>query len=60
MMLLLINIILHGFIFAFFMTAYLLLIMIKFSPRIWAFSDYPKTITDNVPPQTKNEKRKVS
>ena len=32
--------------------------MVKFSPRIWAFKDYPKSITDHAPPQTKAEKRK--
>jgi len=34
--------------------------MIKFSPRIWGFSDYPKEITKKVPPQTKSEKRNGS
>lgn len=52
------NIIFHGFIFAIILTIYLLFIMAKFSPRIWGFSDYPKVITDKVPPQTKSEKRK--
>ncbi|MFX0090624.1 MAG: nitroreductase [Candidatus Hodarchaeota archaeon] len=54
---LLVNIILHGFIYAFIVTAYLLFIMIKFGPRIWAYSDYPKAIKDAVPPQTKKEKK---
>ena len=27
------------------------------NPRIWAFSDYPKTITDHVPPQTDRERK---
>ena len=31
--------------------------MRAFSPRIWAFSDYSKEITDHVPPQTKKEKQ---
>jgi hypothetical protein len=39
------------------MTLYLLAVMRGLSPRIWAFSDYPKTITDNVPPQTDRERR---
>ncbi len=26
-------------------------------PRVWAFSDYPKEITDHVPPQTSRERR---
>ncbi len=40
------NIIVHSFIFAIILTAYLLFMMIKFNPRIWGFSDYPKFITD--------------
>lgn len=27
------------------------------SPRIWAYADYPKSITDRVPPQTSREKK---
>jgi len=54
---LLTNMILHGIIFAIVITLYLLFTMVKFSPRIWGFSDYPKTITDTVPPQTKAEKK---
>ena len=52
------NIILHGFIFAIILTAYLLFVMVKLGPRIWGFSDYPKEITKKVPPQTKSEKKK--
>ena len=55
---LLINIIFHGFVFAIILTAYLLFIMVKFSPRVWGFSDYPEAITDKVPPQTDEEKKK--
>ena len=51
------NIVIHGLVFALILTAYLLFIMMKFSPRVWAFSDYPKEITNQVPPQTKEEKR---
>ncbi len=54
---LLINILLHGSIFAIILTVYLLIIMITFNPRIWGFSDYPKSITNSVPPQTKKEKK---
>lgn len=54
------NIIFHGLIFAIILTAYLLFTMVKFSPRIWGFSDYPKVITEKVPPQTKSEKKKGS
>jgi hypothetical protein len=31
--------------------------MRSLNPRIWGFSDYPKEITDTVPPQTKREKQ---
>jgi hypothetical protein len=51
------NILLHGTIFAVLLTAYLLAVMMKLSPRIWGFSDYPKEITDAVPPQTKRERQ---
>ena len=39
------------------MTLYLLAVMRGLSPRVWAFSDYPKSITDHVPPQTPREQR---
>lgn len=54
------NIIFHGLLFAITFILYLLIIMVKFSPRIWGFSDYPKAITEKVPPQTKTEKKKGS
>jgi len=54
---LLYNVLIHGTIFAVIFTLYLLAIMMKLSPRIWAFSDYPKEITDAVPPQTKRERQ---
>ena len=50
----------HGTIFAIIFTLYLLAVMIGFSPRVWAMSDYPPEITDHVPPQTKDEKRKAT
>jgi hypothetical protein len=59
-LLILTNLVVHGFVFAFILTTYLLIIMVKVNPRVWAFSDYPKEITDNVPPQTKKEKRKAA
>jgi len=40
-MTLLTNIILHGLIFTGLLTGYLLFVMMKFSPRIWGFNDYP-------------------
>ena len=51
------HVLLHGTVFAVLMTLYLLAVMRGLSPRIWAFSDYPKTITDHVPPQTDRERR---
>jgi hypothetical protein len=36
---------------------FLFVIMKTLSPRIWAFSDYPKSITAGVPPQTRREKQ---
>ena len=51
------NIVVHGLVFAVILTAYLLVVMMKLSPRVWAFSDYPKEITNSVSPQTKEERR---
>ncbi|MHA2025260.1 MAG: hypothetical protein ACW98U_05095 [Candidatus Thorarchaeota archaeon] len=51
------NILVHGSIFAILLTVYLLAVMRGLSPRIWAFSDYPKEITDHVPPQTNRERK---
>ncbi len=53
-------IVVHGSIFAIVFTLYLLAVMIGFSPRVWAMSDYPPEITEHVPPQTKKEKRKAT
>ncbi len=55
-----IYLIFHGFIFAGILTSYLLATMILFSPRIWGMSDYPKSITEKVPPQTRHEKRRAA
>ena len=51
------NILLHGSVFAVLLTVYLLAVMRGLNPRIWAFSDYPKEITDHVPPQTDRERK---
>ena len=56
-MVLLENILVHGTIYAVLFTLYLLAMMRGLNPRIWAYSDYPKEITDHVPPQTKRERR---
>ncbi len=54
-----IYILINGIFFAIILTLYLLFIMIRYSPRIWGFSDYPKAITEKVPSQTKEEKKKA-
>jgi hypothetical protein len=51
------HVLLHGSIFAVLLTIFLLAIMRGLNPRIWAFSDYPKAITDHVPPQTDRERK---
>jgi hypothetical protein len=51
------NVLLHGSVFAVLLTLYLLAVMRGLNPRIWAFSDYPKSITDHVSPQTPRERR---
>lgn len=51
------NILLHGSIAGILLLLYLLPIMRFLSPRIWAFSDYPKAITESVPSQTKRERK---
>ena len=51
------NILIHGSLVAVLLILYLLPIMRFLSPRIWAFSDYPKVITEAVEPQTKKERR---
>ena len=52
------NIIIHGLFFAGIITIYLLAMMKLLPPRVWAMSDYPKSITEKVSPQTKEEKKK--
>jgi hypothetical protein len=51
------NIIIHGSIYAVIVNLYLFAIMMTLSPRIWAYADYPKSITDTVAPQTSREKK---
>ena len=51
------NILIHGSIAGILLVAYILPIMRFLSPRIWAFSDYPKSITATVEPQTKDERK---
>lgn len=56
-MVLLENILLYGSIFAVIVNLYLFVIMLTLSPRVWAYADYPESITDGVPPQTNREKK---
>jgi len=51
------NILIHGSIAGILLILYILPIMRFTSPRVWAFSDYPKAITESVEPQTKEERR---
>ena len=51
------NILLHGSLAGILLILYLLPIMRFLDPRIWAFSDYPKAITESVEPQTKRERK---
>jgi len=51
------NVLVHGSVFAVLLTILLLAIMRGLNPRVWAFSDYPKAITDHVPPQTDRERK---
>ena len=47
----------HGLLYAVIVTGYLFIMMISTSPRVWGYNDYPQSIKDKVPPQTKGEKR---
>jgi len=38
-------------------TAYLLVVMVSTSPRVWGYADYPEAVRSKVPPQTSAEKR---
>jgi hypothetical protein len=38
-------------------TAYLLVMMVSTSPRVWGYTDYPEAVRSKVPPQTPAEKR---
>ncbi|MFX1534248.1 MAG: hypothetical protein ACFFDI_08515 [Promethearchaeota archaeon] len=57
LLLLLTNITVHGLICAAIFTGFLLFVMITFSPRVWAYSDYPEAIKKDIPPQTRREKK---
>ena len=54
------NILVHGTLAGILLILYILPIMRFTSPRVWAFSDYPKVITESVEPQTKEERRKAT
>ncbi|MHA2226739.1 MAG: hypothetical protein ACXAC8_16120 [Candidatus Hodarchaeales archaeon] len=46
----------HGLFYTLISTGYLFLLMTTFSPRIWGYQDYPDSIKEKVPPQTKRER----
>jgi hypothetical protein len=50
------HVITHGLLFAVVTNAYLFLVMISTSPRVWGYTDYPEAIKNKVPAQTKREK----
>ena len=50
------HILTHGLFYAAAVNAYLFIIMITTSPRVWGYADYPEVVKDKVPPQTKSEK----
>jgi hypothetical protein len=47
----------HGLFFAFVVNAYLLVLMLTTSPRVWGYADYAEAIKAKVPPQTREERR---
>ena len=51
------NILIHGSLAGMLLILYILPIMRFVNPRVWAFSDYPKSITSSVAPQTRAERR---
>lgn len=46
----------QGLFYAVIVNAYLFLIMITLSPRIWGYSDYPEEVKNKVAPPTRREK----
>jgi len=50
------HIITHGLFYSVVMNAYLFLLMITFSPRVWGYKDYPDIVKKKVPAQTRKEK----
>lgn len=46
----------HGLTYGGGITAYLFLLMINTSPRIWGYQDYPDRVKEKVPPQTRRER----
>lgn len=51
------HILVHSLIFAVSVNAYLFMVMITISPRVWGYADYPAVIKNKVAPQTRQEKR---
>jgi len=53
------HIVTHGLFYAAAFNGYLLLMMVTTNPRVWGYADYSDGIKSNIPPQTKEEKRKA-
>lgn len=51
------HILVHSLIYAVSVNAYLFMVMITISPRVWGYADYPAVIKNKVAPQTRKEKR---
>lgn len=51
------HLLMHGLFYALVVTAYLLVMMVTTSPRIWGYNDYSQAIKDKVPPQTQSERK---
>jgi len=47
----------HSLFYGVAVTAYLLVMMVSTSPRVWGYADYPQAVRSRVPPQTSAEKR---
>jgi len=47
----------HSLFYGVAVTAYLLVMMVSTSPRVWGYADCPQVVRSKVPPQTSAEKR---
>ncbi len=51
------HILTHSLFYGVAATAYLLVMMVSTSPRVWGYTDYPEAVRSKVPPQTPAEKK---